>query len=236
MLRTAAASAASEAVVSSWKLETSSTHKSAARPASSRRKSASSTAGPMFPAISQSSPAAFAIAPASEVTVLLPLVPVTAMIRARLSGAPARTTRCRPRPPCPHRARAAPWALRAARPGWRRRGRGRRTFLPGMDRNAPEPTVASASGPRGAAGPRAYRRLAPARPVVRATSPSINPCRPNRAPAPFCLRDSPQLQSRQTEQDHHHDDDPEPHDDLRLLQPQDLALLIHRPHPKNPLP
>src|SRR6266436_9319068 len=102
-----------------------------------------------------------------------------------------------------------------------------------MGRNSPEQTVASASGPRVAAGPRAYRRFAPARPVVRATSPSINPCRPNRAPAPFCPRNSPQLQSRQTEQDQHHGDDPEPHDDLRLLPPRELVVVMKRRHSEN---
>ena len=66
MLSTVAALAASDAVVSSWKLESSSTQRSGRLPESSRRISASRTAGPMFPATSQSLPAARAIAPAER--------------------------------------------------------------------------------------------------------------------------------------------------------------------------
>src|SRR5438132_727332 len=80
---------------------------------------------------------------------------------------------------------------------------------------------------------RAYRRLAPTRRGERATSPSTNPCRPNRAPAPFCLRNSPQLQSGETEQDQHHGDDPEAHDDLGLLPPRELVVVVQRRHSEN---
>ena len=75
-------------MLSSWKLESSSTQTSGNDPASSRRISAVSAAGEMFPATSQSTPAVRHMLPATAVTVLLPFVPVIASRRA--PGWPAR--------------------------------------------------------------------------------------------------------------------------------------------------
>ena len=75
-LSTVAATGASEYVVSSWKLESSSTNTSGhALPSGS----ASSTASPMLPATTVASPAARASAPVSAVTVVFPFEPVIAI-------------------------------------------------------------------------------------------------------------------------------------------------------------
>ncbi len=81
---TVAATGRSDAVVSSWKLESSSTHTSGALPSSSRAISASSAAGLMLPATSQSHAGRADMAPVSAVTVVLPLVPVIATTSARI--------------------------------------------------------------------------------------------------------------------------------------------------------
>ena len=76
-LSTVAEAAASGGRVSSWKLESSSTHIcGSAWPASSRASSTSSAAGLMLPATTPSTPAALTISPARVVVVVLPLVPV----------------------------------------------------------------------------------------------------------------------------------------------------------------
>ena len=74
-LSTVAATGASEVVVSSWKLESSSTKRSGQRPSSG---SASSTATPMLPATIVDSPADRHSALVSAVTVVLPFEPVIA--------------------------------------------------------------------------------------------------------------------------------------------------------------
>ncbi len=74
-LSTVAATGASDDVVSSWKLDNSSTKTSGQRPSTGI---ASSTASPMLPATDVASPAARARAPVSAVTVVLPLEPVIA--------------------------------------------------------------------------------------------------------------------------------------------------------------
>jgi hypothetical protein len=63
---------------SSWKLESSSTHTSGSVPASMCAASVSSKVGPMLPATATVLPARATNWPVSAVTVVLPLVPVTA--------------------------------------------------------------------------------------------------------------------------------------------------------------
>ena len=74
-LSTVAAVGASEDVVSSWKLDSSSTNTSGQRASAG---SASSTASPMLPATTVASPARGTSAPVSAVTVVLPFEPVIA--------------------------------------------------------------------------------------------------------------------------------------------------------------
>ncbi len=81
MLRMVAASASSVCVVSSWKLESSSTHTSGSVPASTHSVSLSSAEGLMLPATPTVLPARWTRAPASAVVVVLPLVPVMARTR-----------------------------------------------------------------------------------------------------------------------------------------------------------
>ncbi len=84
-LSTVAAVGASDDVVSSWKLDSSSTKTSGQR---SGVGSASSTASPMLPATTVARPAARHSAPVSAVTVVLPFDPVIA--RTFCSGGSAR--------------------------------------------------------------------------------------------------------------------------------------------------
>ncbi|MFO1413096.1 MAG: hypothetical protein U1F10_04135 [Burkholderiales bacterium] len=97
---TAAATGASELVVSSWKLDSSSTNTSGHGTAfDSQRTSTSSTASPMLPATIVTRPAARQSVPVSAVTVVLPLEPVIASTfwpagsaRAKSSTSPTSST------------------------------------------------------------------------------------------------------------------------------------------------
>ena len=98
-LSTAAAAGASECVVSSWKLDNSSTNTSGQGWPASNGAMTSRTASPMLPATTVDSPAARHKAPASAVTVDLPLEPVIASTfcaagnaRAKISMSPATST------------------------------------------------------------------------------------------------------------------------------------------------
>src|SRR3989338_5461494 len=83
MLSTVAASAFSVAVVSSWKLDSSSTHTSGWF--TPRSSTTSSTAGEMLPAATASLPAALHRCSTMLVTVVLPFAPVIARMCGRLS-------------------------------------------------------------------------------------------------------------------------------------------------------
>ena len=83
MLRQAAAAAARQGVVSSWKLDSSSTHTSALLPC--RCSHASSTGVPMLPATMVSKPLCWQRCPTRLVVVVLPLLPVMARMRSRWS-------------------------------------------------------------------------------------------------------------------------------------------------------
>ena len=78
MLSTVAAVGSKPTASSSWKLESSSTQVSGSVPASMCWARVSSSVGPMLPATATLRPAQSASRPVSEVTVVLPLVPVMA--------------------------------------------------------------------------------------------------------------------------------------------------------------
>ena len=86
MLSTVAAAGHSELVVSSWKLESSSTYSSQLRPSSD------SAGGPRFPPAPTRTPARRAISARSDATVLFPLEPVTATIGASAARAKSSTS------------------------------------------------------------------------------------------------------------------------------------------------
>ena len=233
-------------MVSSWKLESSSTQTSgracvlALHQRVQRR-------GPILPATSVASPPRRHMAPASAVTVVLPLVPVMASTCA-LRGVAAVAQRLGEQFDIADHRHAA--RRRARAPAARQRhARADRDQIDAVEqlRRRRRRSRSSACGTlarsrRAAAAPRACRRRARARPArasQRAIDSPVSPRPSTRRVLPFSSM-AHNLHQRsfsvdRPEQHQHHGDDPEAHHDLRLLPALQLVVVVQRRHAEDAL-
>ena len=214
------------------------------------RRASSSSVGPMLPATATRLAARSTSRPVSAVDRGLAvgagdgehLGRVAVLVASAAASACGEQARARRRPACLACARrASSGAMRSsrgARPGLRQHAARRRRAAPAS--NAPPMKLAPAA--RARAAPRSLRRLgarvarrARARRCARTSAPSPGRIRRGRARARAGLRGvhaSPQLQRGQADQAQQHRDDPEAHDDLRLLPAALLEVVVQRRHPE----
>src|SRR5688500_3643138 len=239
MVSSAAARGRKVSVVSSWKLDSSTTKTRSIGP------STQAVSGrPMLPQTSTRRPAAASRAPVSAVVVLLPFEPVMPTTGPFRNGKASSTSAI---PGSPRRRAAASSGRSSGTPG-----ESTTPSRPSGRDSGSRPSASSTPGSRSRSGapisaaprrstpttstPRARRKRAAAGPdrprpytSTRRQSPSPHgTCIPLLAPL------AAQLQGRQTHQREQNRQDPEPHDDLGLRPAGEREMVVQRRHAEDP--